>query len=212
VRTFLLGAASNSAWAVADSMQRLGMEFGSIDNRGNADSAFPGFTSSWPWGSWAAVVGPATPAIRFEATRIAMTHGAEEWPRVLDTSAVIGIRSAVEHGAYVAPLVSIGPNARIDCFVYINRNSAVSHHCEVGAFVSTGPGAMLCGGSQIGTGAFIGAGAVVLPGRTIGPMAVIGAGCVVTRDVPSRAVVVGNPARQVGESEDWVEEPLCPCC
>jgi len=44
-------------------------------------------------------------------------------------------------------------------------------------------------------GASIGAGAVVLPGVVVGERAMVGAGSVVTRDVPSDALVVGNPAR-----------------
>lgn len=46
-------------------------------------------------------------------------------------------------------------------------------------------------------GAWLGAGAMVLPGRTVGAEAVVGAGAVVTRDVPSRVVVAGNPARVI---------------
>lgn len=44
-------------------------------------------------------------------------------------------------------------------------------------------------------GASIGGGAVILPGITIGEYAMIGAGAVVTRDVPARCIVVGNPAK-----------------
>jgi UDP-2-acetamido-3-amino-2,3-dideoxy-glucuronate N-acetyltransferase len=43
-------------------------------------------------------------------------------------------------------------------------------------------------------GASIGANATLLPGVTIGAEAMVGAGAVVTRDVPPRAIVVGNPA------------------
>src|SRR5690606_7684339 len=43
--------------------------------------------------------------------------------------------------------------------------------------------------------ASIGSGAVILPGVTIGSEAIVGAGSVVTRDVPARTIVVGNPAR-----------------
>lgn len=47
-------------------------------------------------------------------------------------------------------------------------------------------------------GASIGGGATLLPGVEVGERAMIGAGAVVTRDVPARAIVVGNPARVVG--------------
>ncbi len=52
-------------------------------------------------------------------------------------------------------------------------------------------------------GASIGANATILPGITIGAKSMIGAGSVVTRSVPPRAIVLGNPARIVG----YVETP-----
>lgn len=52
-------------------------------------------------------------------------------------------------------------------------------------------------------GASIGANATIVCGVTIGEHAFVGAGAVVIRDVPSHALVVGNPARQVG----W----MCTC-
>ena len=47
-------------------------------------------------------------------------------------------------------------------------------------------------------GASIGANATILPGLTIGSDAMIGAGAVVTRDVPARAIVKGNPGYVTG--------------
>jgi acetyltransferase-like isoleucine patch superfamily enzyme len=45
------------------------------------------------------------------------------------------------------------------------------------------------------TGASIGTGATILANITIGEDAIVGAGAVVTRDVPPRTIVAGNPAR-----------------
>lgn len=50
--------------------------------------------------------------------------------------------------------------------------------------------------------ASIGGGAVILPGLTIGEGAMVGAGAVVTKSVPARSVVVGNPARVLRWLED----------
>jgi len=44
-------------------------------------------------------------------------------------------------------------------------------------------------------GASIGSSATILAGVTIGEKAIVGAGAVVTKDVPARAVVAGNPAK-----------------
>jgi len=52
-------------------------------------------------------------------------------------------------------------------------------------------------------GATIGANATIICGCTIGRYAFVGAGAVVTRDVQPHALVLGNPARQVG----W----MCQC-
>ena len=51
-------------------------------------------------------------------------------------------------------------------------------------------------------GASIGANATIVCGHDIGEFAFIGAGAVVTKTVPAYALVVGNPARQMG----WMSE------
>ncbi|WP_292682220.1 DapH/DapD/GlmU-related protein [Microbacterium sp. SCN 69-37] len=50
----------------------------------------------------------------------------------------------------------------------------------------------------VGSDVWIGFGAIVLSGISIGDSAVVGAGAVVTSDVPTGAIVTGNPAAVVG--------------
>lgn len=50
-------------------------------------------------------------------------------------------------------------------------------------------------------GCWIGANAIILPGVIIGENSVVGAGAVVTKSVPARCVVVGNPARVIKHLE-----------
>lgn len=61
---------------------------------------------------------------------------------------------------------------------------------------------------RVGDHAAIGVGAIVLPGVTLGEHSMVAAGSVVTRSVPPRCAVFGNPARIMRhydeESESWV--------
>jgi len=56
--------------------------------------------------------------------------------------------------------------------------------------------------THVGKGASIGANATIVCGHDIGNYAFIGAGAVVTKTVPAYALLVGNPARQIG----WMSE------
>ena len=56
--------------------------------------------------------------------------------------------------------------------------------------------------TYISKGASIGANSTIVCGNNIGAFAFVGAGSVVTKDVKPYALVIGNPARQVG----WVSE------
>lgn len=56
--------------------------------------------------------------------------------------------------------------------------------------------------THVGRGASIGANATIVCGNEIGQYSFIGAGAVVTKAVPAYALVVGNPAKQIG----WMSE------
>jgi maltose O-acetyltransferase len=80
--------------------------------------------------------------------------------------------------------VSIGPEASI---------LTLGHDPQSPDFGDRG------GDVVIGNRVWIGYRALILPGVTIGDGAVVGAGSVVAKDVEPFAIVVGNPARKVGE-------------
>ncbi|MEM9581754.1 MAG: DapH/DapD/GlmU-related protein [Pseudomonadota bacterium] len=56
--------------------------------------------------------------------------------------------------------------------------------------------------THIGADCFIGARAILLPGVRVGNGSIVAAGAVVTRDVPARSVVAGNPARVLRDNID----------
>lgn len=85
--------------------------------------------------------------------------------------------------------VFVGPNVT---FTNVKRPRAtISQH---GRYLST----------RVMRGATLGAACTILPGLTIGRYCIVGAGAVVTADVPEFAVVVGNPARQIGWADAQV--------
>ena len=59
----------------------------------------------------------------------------------------------------------------------------------------------------IGDWVYIGSGSLIMPGVTIGDNVLVAAG-VVTRSVPPRTIVAGNPARVVGTVDDYIERNL----
>lgn len=113
---------------------------------------------------------------------------------------IIGAGSFINQSASIISAIGIeiGRNAKIGPYVVIHDTAY--HEVDEGVGARTDK-------IVIGDNVWIGRGAMILPGVTIGDHSVVGAGSVVTKSVPDKTVVAGNPARvirQVLASDSYV--------
>lgn len=139
-------------------------------------------------------------------------HGTKIWHfSHIMTGCIIGENCNIGQNVVVSPGVTLGRNVKVqnnvsiytgvicedDVFLgpsmvftnVINPRSAVNRKSE---YMKT----------LVKRSATIGANATIVCGITLGQFCFIGAGAVVTKDVKPYALVVGNPARQIG----WMSE------
>ena len=112
---------------------------------------------------------------------------------LVENDTTIGARTKIQADAYVTAYSTLEEDVFIaPCVVTTNDN--FMGRTEKRHELRKGP--------TIRRGARVGGAAVLLPGIEVGEEAFVGAGAVVTKDVPPKAVVVGNPARQIREVPD----------
>jgi UDP-2-acetamido-3-amino-2,3-dideoxy-glucuronate N-acetyltransferase len=149
---------------------------------------------------------------------------------IVDDGVEIGADTKIWHFSHVLGGSSVGQGCNIGQNVVIGPDVSIGRGCKIQNNVSVYKGVTLedhvfCGPSMVftnvfnpranirrmdeirstlvRTGASLGANCTIVCGNEIGRYAFVGAGAVVTKDVPDHALVVGNPARQIG----W----MCSC-
>ena len=144
---------------------------------------------------------------------------------VIDEGARIGKGSKIWHFCHVSKGAQLGNDCSLGQNVYVADDVILGRNCKVQNNVSLYTG-VRCGDdvflgpsmvftnvvnprsavdrraafakTEVGNGVTIGANATIVCGVQLGDYAFVGAGAVVTRDVAAYALVVGNPARQMG--------------
>lgn len=148
---------------------------------------------------------------------------------VVDDGCIIGEGTKIWHFSHIMSNSELGKNCNIGQNVVISPDVLLGNNVKVQNNVSIYTG-VTCGDdvflgpscvftnvinprsavnrkaeyakTHVGKGATIGANATIVCGHDIGEYAFIGAGAVVTKTVPAYALVVGNPAVQIG----WMSE------
>jgi len=162
---------------------------------------------------------------------------------VIDKDCEIGSGTKIWHFSHVLSGSQIGENCNIGQNVVIGPDAKIGNKCKIQNNVSVYKGVTLedgvfCGPSMVFTniynpraeigkmdqvrptlikkGATLGANCTIVCGHTIGSYAFVGAGSVVTKDVSDHALMVGNPARQIGWmcmcGEKLNNDLQCPVC
>jgi UDP-2-acetamido-3-amino-2,3-dideoxy-glucuronate N-acetyltransferase len=148
---------------------------------------------------------------------------------IVDEGSTIGEGTKIWHFCHIMPNCTIGANCNIGQNVVISpgvilgKNVKIQNNVSIYTGVTCdddvflGPSMVFTNvinprsainrrenfaKTHVGKGASIGANATIVCGHNIGEYAFIGAGAVVTKNVAAFALVLGNPARQVG----WVGE------
>ena len=148
---------------------------------------------------------------------------------VVDEGCSIGNGTKIWHFSHIMPGCTIGENCNIGQNVVVSpevvlgKNVKVQNNVSIYTGVSCdddvflGPSCVFTNvinprssvnrkneylKTHVGKGATIGANATIVCGHNIGAYAFIGAGAVVTKEVKAYALLVGNPARQIG----WMSE------
>ena len=180
-----------------------------LDSKGSATRRFPENARKMPHNQ-------APTASIHETANVADTALVWDYTQIRE-NVIIGENCVIGRNVYIGPGVVIGNNCKIQNNALIYEPAVL----EDGVFI--GPAVVLTNdkspravnedgtlkqaadwarvGVTIRKGAAIGANSVLVAPLEVGEWSAVGAGSVVTRDVPARVTVAGNPARPLRPSK-----------
>ena len=149
----------------------------------------------------------------------------------------IGDNCWINHNAIIREKVTILEDSTIGSNTICENNVSIGKRCAIHnntmicaetlieSFVFIGPGVSFTNNSPIGhlrdvpstirgaklrLGCAIGGGATICPGVEIGYEAIIAAGAIVTKDIPPRIIVAGNPAKKIRDvdQQSFIKEDI----
>jgi acyl-[acyl carrier protein]--UDP-N-acetylglucosamine O-acyltransferase len=122
----------------------------------------------------------------------------ERFVSIVDPSCFVSRTARLGRGCVVFPYGYIGHRAALGDFVFCLSGCAVNHDAVLEERVMLASGVLLAGGVHVEAGSYLGQGCNVRQRLRIGRKSLVGMGSVVVKDVPSNTVVLGNPARAIG--------------
>lgn len=109
-------------------------------------------------------------------------------------SAELGEGVVVRKGSIISSDSKVGNNVIIQSYVIVGHDARVGNHCQISSFTD------IAGHCEIGDRVFIGLNSCVKEETTIGNDAIISMGSVVMKNVSPSIIMMGNPARAIGEN------------
>jgi acetyltransferase-like isoleucine patch superfamily enzyme len=115
-------------------------------------------------------------------------------------SALVFGAVSVGEGTWIGPYVILDGSAGLTIGAYCSISAGVQiyTHDTVAWALTGGKAERALGAVSVGDHCYIGSQSIIAAGVTVGPQSVIAANSFVNRDVPSRTIVGGSPARRLG--------------
>lgn len=180
---------------------------GYIDDNLNAldnirtDLKLIGTISEWhPSENEVFAMGISDQKIKYKVANSLKSRGAK-FETIISPDVILGEYVDIGEGSVIITPYNVESGVRIGKFVTL-LGSTIALDGEIGDYTTTAGFANLTT-ANIGKGAYIASHAVLLPKVMVGEGAYVGAGSIVTKNIEPFRQVFGNPARVIGEMEEF---------